>query len=164
MNVRTVVDTVKLRSGFGIHFEEQQHALEKMKMLVRNTYWRGKKGNLPFEKGILCGIKSIIALQKDIKDCGYKYILTSRTNSDCVENIFSCIRGLGGPNNNPDRLEAMQRAKIRMLSTNVDHIVPISNPNVEAVTNEQFVTENLQGGRGNIQRWVDREFLEEQRA
>ena len=164
MNARTMVDTVKQRCGFGIHLEEQKQALEKMKMLVRNTYWKGKKGNLPFEKGILCGIKSIIALQKDLQDCGYKYILTSRTNSDCVENIFSCIRGLGGPNNNPDRLEAMQRVKIRMLSSNVDHIVPVTNPNVEAVTNEQFVTANLQGGRSNVQRRADREFLEEQRA
>ena len=59
---------------------------------------------------------------------------------------------------------AMQRVKIRMLSSNVDHIVPVTNPNVEAVTNEQFVTANLQGGRSNVQRRADREFLEEQRA
>ena len=31
----------------------------KMDMLVKNTYWKGKKGRLPFEKGILCGIKAI---------------------------------------------------------------------------------------------------------
>ena len=94
MNVRCVTDTVKLKSGFGIHLEEQKNALMKMDMLVKNTYWKGKKGRLPFEKGILCGIKAIIELQQDLQDAGYKYILTSRANSDCVENIFSCIRYL----------------------------------------------------------------------
>ena len=55
-------------------------------------------------------------------------------------------------------------AKIRMLSKDVDHIVPIENPNVEALGDEEFVTANLQGGRASIQRRVDREFNEEQRA
>ena len=94
MNVRCVTENVKLKSGFGIHLEEQKNALLKMNMLVKNTYWKGKKGNLPFEKGILCGIKAIIELQQDLQNAGYKYILTSRANSDCVENMFSCIRYL----------------------------------------------------------------------
>ena len=74
------------------------------------------------------------------------------------------FRGMGGSNNNPDRLEALQRAKIRMLSKDGDHIVPIKNPNVEAVGDEEFVTGNMQGGRVDVQRRVDREFYEEQRA
>ena len=78
--------------------------------------------------------------------------------------MYAFFSGMGGSNNNPDRLEAFQRAKIRMLSKDVDHIVPIENPNVEALTDEEFVTANLQGGRASNQRRVDREFNEEQRA
>ena len=92
MNSRSVTDNVKLKCGFGICLEEQKKALQKMDMLVRNTYWKGKKGNLPFEKGILCGLKAIVELQQDLEDAGYRYFLTSKANSDCVENFFSCLR------------------------------------------------------------------------
>ena len=34
-----------------------------------------------------------------------------------------------------------------MLSKDVDHIIPIKNPNVEALGDEEFVTGNMQGGR-----------------
>ena len=53
---------------------------------------RGKKSNLPFEKGILCGLKARVELQQDLEDAGYRYFLTSKANSDCVENFFSCLR------------------------------------------------------------------------
>ena len=41
-----------------------------------------------------------------------------------------------GSNNNLDCLEAFQRAQIE----DVDHIVPIDNPNVKAQGEEEFVT------------------------
>ena len=31
-----------------------------------------------------------------------KFLLTSRLNQDCVENLFSVIRAKGGPRDNPD--------------------------------------------------------------
>ena len=59
---------------------------------MTNLYWRGKKSRLPFEYGILANIKSTRNLLIDLKAEGYSYIMTSRMNSDGVENMFSCLR------------------------------------------------------------------------
>ena len=47
-----------------------------------------------------------------------------------VENYFSCIRSLGGSGEHPDRLQAFQRARIKLLTLEIDHIVPIEKPSV----------------------------------
>ena len=52
-----------------------------------------------------------------------------------VENYFSSIRGLGGPNEHPDRLQVYERAKIKLLALEADHIVPINKPSVEQENN-----------------------------
>ena len=78
--------------AFGKNLVEQDRALQKMEMLVSNLYWRGKKSILPFEYGILANIKSTRNLLMDLKGEGYLYLLTSRMNSDGVENMFSCLR------------------------------------------------------------------------
>ena len=69
-------------------------ALNRMEMLVQNLYWRRKssQSKLPFEHGILANIRSTRGLLVDLKAVGYKYLLTSRMNQDCVENSFSCLR------------------------------------------------------------------------
>ena len=157
---------VKLRSGFGNFLHDQVKVYERVENLVNNLYWRGKTGKLPFERGILCGMKSIQALQKDLQGEGYPYFLTTRVNSDSVENMFSCLRGLGGNNKDPDRIQALQRAKIRMLCSDAEHIVPIRNPSVENTGEDRYVTRNLErsAGRSREIARVDREFLEEQKA
>ena len=35
-------------------------------------------------------------------DSGFKFLLTSRLNQDCVENLFSVIRAKGAGCDNPD--------------------------------------------------------------
>ena len=124
-------DTFKLKSGYGNFAVEQETALMKMQNLVKNLSWKGKKNILPFERGILCGINSLKSLFEDLKDCGFKYILTARLNQDSVENLFSSLRRLGGTNNNPDLLQALQRAKMVILSKDEKGIIPVSKPSVE---------------------------------
>ena len=45
-------------------------------------------------------IKSLLALWKNLQRKGFKYFLTNRLNQDCIENLFSIIRGSGGHRDN----------------------------------------------------------------
>ena len=47
-------------------------------------------------------IKSLLALWENLQRTGFKYFLTNRLNQDCVENLFSIIRGSGGHRDNPN--------------------------------------------------------------
>ena len=47
-------------------------------------------------------IKSLLALWENLQRKGFKYFLTNRLNQDCVENLFSIIRGSGGHRDNPN--------------------------------------------------------------
>ena len=111
-----------------------------MEQRIRNVYWEGKGAALPFEKGIISGSRSVRQLCDDLRNRGYKYVLTSRLNQDVVENFFSCIRGLGGgPDIHPDRLQALQRAKVKLLCTETDHVVPVSKPSVGEESLDKYV-------------------------
>ena len=140
-----------------------------MEMLICNLYWECKGAPLSFEHGILAGIRSIQDLFKDLTQCQYKYILTSRLNQDVVENFFSCIRGLSsGPDTHPDRLQALQRARIRLLCTETDHIIPVSKPSVAAENldsyvpiDTSFVTTGMATGNEDLLA-VFEEFVEEE--
>ena len=48
-------------------------------------------------------IASLLGLWEYLKkEQGFKFVLTSRLNQDCAENLFSIIRGMGGHRDNPD--------------------------------------------------------------
>ena len=96
MNSRLVYHLDRLRCGYGINLEEQNRALDRMELFIKNLYWMGKESRLPFEHGILATIRSIRGLRKDLKDAGFQFRLTCRTNQDAPENFFSCLRGLSG--------------------------------------------------------------------
>jgi len=55
-------------------------------------YWERKGAALPFEKGIISGSRSVCQLYDDLRNRGYKCVLTSRLNQDVVENF---LRALG---------------------------------------------------------------------
>ena len=94
------------RSAFGVFEAQKQAALEKMEFFVRNLVFKEKRKPLPFMRGILCQIRALRCLHEDLKSSGYPVLLTCRTNQDCVENIFSCFRGMSaGPNDHPDQLQ-----------------------------------------------------------
>ena len=63
--------------------DEQIEALEKFQDLLSKIEWREKNGcytstKKPFQKGLLCSIKSTIELFHEMKEEGVKYILTKR--------------------------------------------------------------------------------------
>ena len=61
-----------------------------------------EKGIVPCLIGWQISIKSLLALWKNLQRKGFKYFLTNRLNQDCVENLFSIIRGSGGHRDNPN--------------------------------------------------------------
>ena len=68
-------------------------------------------------------IKAIRALYAEAKSAGMSYILTSRLNNDALENFFSQIRGLGGPNSHPGAANAVCRVRTLLLGKEPQHIV-----------------------------------------
>ena len=52
-------------------------------------------------EGLQLTILGIGSLMKDLKNEGYKYVLTRRLQQDALENYFSFIREKGGWNKNP---------------------------------------------------------------
>jgi len=65
---------------------------------------KGRK--LPCLEGWTMAINCLTQLWTDLHtQHGYKFLLTNRLNQDCVENLFSVIRGKGRQRDNPDPLQ-----------------------------------------------------------
>ena len=80
------------------------------------------KKTLPCFQGWKMAIKALVMLWEDLHvNYGFSYLLTNRLNQDCVENLFSVIRGKGGQRDNPDacqfRLALRQVMVDRVLLT-----------------------------------------------
>lgn len=72
-----------------------------------------------FQKGILMSIQSLKGLREEVhKKFGFKYILTHRTNQDCLENFFCQMRGRNGPNDHPSPVECLYTMKSIILGKN----------------------------------------------
>ena len=58
---------------------------------------------LPCITGWMISINSLLLLWQDLSsNHNYSSLMTNRLNQDCVENLFSIIRGKGGKRDNPD--------------------------------------------------------------
>ncbi|GFN91513.1 THAP domain-containing protein 9 [Plakobranchus ocellatus] len=69
-------------------------------------------------------IWSLKAMSTDLFDnYGINYLLTSRLNQDCLENLFSIIRGKEGQRNNPNVVDF----KASFLQTVIDHLFVTSD-------------------------------------
>ena len=66
--------------------------------------------------------------------------MSFRFNGDCVENYFSCLRGIGGFCTHPTPLQCMQRIRILTLTKNA-HLL-VKNPSVE-VTDSNSISSDL---------------------
>ena len=53
-------------------------------------------------KGWQISVNALFGLWEDLQKSGFNYILTSRLNQDCLENLFSIIRCKGGFRDNPN--------------------------------------------------------------
>ena len=68
-----------------------------------NNISKPDKKLLPCLEGWQISVHVLIALWGELHSvCKFRFLLTSRLNQDCVENMFSIIRGKGGNRDNPD--------------------------------------------------------------
>lgn len=124
MNSRRKFDATPLRCGFGVKEDAQIEALHEMKNLINSMRFSNnvaRETKLPFQKGILLGIQSMIGLYEDMKKKGVECILTARLNQDCVENCFSRMRALG--NSHPGPADIMMKMKMLLIGSNVGNII-----------------------------------------
>lgn len=127
LNSRCPNDVNPIKCAYGINFEEQEAALEKLQNLCSSMRAIGKKGLLPFQKGFLISIQSARGLFQDLKTEGYTYLMTSRCNQDVIESYFSQIRGLGRFYDHPLPTSVSQRIKSLLLSRNASSIIKPTN-------------------------------------
>lgn len=79
------------------HIEFLENSLNILKNI---TLSNGKQ--VPCISGWRISIKSLIMLWNKLHGVdGFQYLLTNRLNQDCLENLFSIIRGRGGHRDNP---------------------------------------------------------------
>ena len=134
MNSSTMCSKKKLSCGFGIHFEDQLYALNKMRKLILTMKIHGKSYMLPFQKGILISIEATQGLFKIMQENGLSFLLTTRVNQDNLENVFSRIRAMTGNHQHPSPVEALRRLRILMIGQ--DPPIEVDKAAVEKEPNE----------------------------
>ena len=108
--------------GYGIHERIQEATLRKMYLCCQGMKVGKSRNLLPFQKGFMTSIRSLFGLFSDLKKINVKYILTSRLNQDCLENLFSRIRGLGHFYDHPLPIDVKYRMRLLLLGSNANKI------------------------------------------
>lgn len=75
----------------------------------------------PCFSGWQISLKSLILLYSDLKELSFKFLLTRRLNQDCLENLFSRIRGTGGNRTNPTAFELQSSFKFVCINSWTQH-------------------------------------------
>ena len=141
MNSRMMNDKKPLSCGMSpdVHGDEQLRILDKMeeflhKFHVMDTEKKGYKPKTawqPWQYGIRCSIRATKAFYDQMVIRGpFRFLLTAKLNQDCLENLFSRIRALGGDNTHPTPLEALQRMRTLLLVKGGEDLL-IRSPAVE---------------------------------
>ena len=84
-----------MKSAYGVHEQEQLAALKEMEKLVLSMKFgdssekRKRRTMMPFQKGILAGIQSVILLFENLKKENFKFLMTTKVNNLINQN--ECI-------------------------------------------------------------------------
>jgi len=137
-NSRCTMEDPPEKSGYGCKLNNQDAALERMLTLCQSMRIPGARHLLPFQKGILVSIASLRGLFHFVRDrYQAKYILTSRLNQDCLENLFGQIRALGRTYVNPSPVSARHRFRSLLLTCG-KNVVRIEGASVAEVNDGTF--------------------------
>ncbi len=117
----------------GRNLEDQRNILMKAKDLIsgmrmlyvnKNGLTVPKKNILPFQRGFLMSIDSALRLLDRMRTkYGAKYLLTSRCNSDVVENLFSRIRYISGADTHPSSVDFKNRLRLVVLGQSAEYVI-----------------------------------------
>ena len=116
-----------------------------------------KKEKVAFQKGIIVSIHSVLALWAELKEEGCKYLLTRKLNQDCLENFFSAVRSLGGPDTNPNSVQFCTRVRILKIRRNLDTVTDLvkdKNTHVEVDDDESSEELFVSSEIGIKDKWV----------
>ena len=146
LNSRRRHDKKLLGCGYGTCLDTQERILRQMYECCEKMKAGKSRHLLPFQKGFMMTIRSLFCLYSDLQNLDVKYILTSRLNQDCLENLFSQIRGIGHFYLNPSPTEVKFRLRLLLLGRNANDI-PLSNRSpVEQEEGQEFLTSRLLHG------------------
>lgn len=144
LNSRRIVDKKPLASAYGTNEQLQRTILNNMYLCCQTMQVGNRKQLLPFQKGLLMSINSLFGLHADLLSRGIKYILTGRLNQDCLENLFSQIRGIGRFYQHPPPKEVKHRLRLLLLGKNAQDIPLSNNSSVrQEEESQQFLSSNL---------------------
>ena len=74
-------------------FDRMLTFLERFRVL-HSTTGKIRTAKLPWQHGLICSIKSTKSLYNDLVVNGpFEFLMTAKLNQDCLENLFSRIRG-----------------------------------------------------------------------
>ena len=85
MNSTAVEHTNKLKCAYGVHESQQREALVNMEKLLLSMKFgspegRARRERMPFQKGLLVGIKGFLYLFDQLKKDGFQYLMTVKVN------------------------------------------------------------------------------------
>ena len=133
MNSRKLYDQNQLCCGMApdMHGKSQLEILDRMENFLDNfhvmdTEEKGyrQKAKMPWQYGLMCSVRATRSLYKELVVNGpFTFLLTTKLNQDCIENLFSRLRALGGDNVHPTPLEAMRRMRILLLVKGADLLI-----------------------------------------
>jgi len=96
------------------------------------------KSNLQlFQKALLMNINGARKLLTIVQEYGLKYLLTTKSNQDALENLFGQVRTRGGLNDHSSPLNALYRLRMIVLGKNPGVVLTSSNTNDE--NQEEFM-------------------------
>jgi len=89
-------------------------SLHEMLDVIREVKFSGKACWKPIQSGIQLSTKTVLDLYSDLVTNGcYNFLMTGRLTQDCVENLFSCVRGHGDAHKSPVHF----RHNLRLISS-----------------------------------------------
>ena len=104
-------------------------ALNQLLTVIRDVKFTGREGWKPIQMGIQLSTTTILDLHRNLVCNGtYNFLMSGRLTQDCVENLFSCIRGRGDSHPSP----VLFRHNLRVISlSQYMHIAPSSSYDVD---------------------------------
>ena len=142
MNSSHTQDHKDLKCAFGLHYNLQKKALleaiDVFTHLNQITCPRKTEKLKPYQFGLIISTKSLMGLYDHLKSqFNLKYILTTRLNSDNVENFFSRLRDMCGTHRTPNCAEVISRFRIMTISRNAEFAVKTAAVKCENEMNDK---------------------------
>lgn len=105
------------------NFEEFSDELNQMMDIMKHSKFGEDERWKPFQRGFIVSTTSILEMTKFLlKSRGFEYFMPSRVLTDCVENLFSCVRS-----DNPKPNAIQLRNAIKNIAISEYLSAPVTN-------------------------------------